>query len=33
MTAFGAERKKSNLTRGSGGTPKKRARRRLHRRL
>ena len=32
MTAFGAERKKSNLTRGSGGTLKNRARRRLHHR-
>jgi hypothetical protein len=32
MTALGAERKKSNLTRGSGRTRKKRARR-LHRRL
>jgi len=33
MTAFGSERKKSNLTLGSGGTLKNRARRRLHRRL
>jgi len=33
MTAFGVERKKSNLTRGSRGTLKKRAHRRLHRRL